>query len=484
MLRMRSDVKDAGAAGPAGDSPAADAGYRGLPMPRRFYAIAAISFGLALLVIDGQIANVALPTLSRELGVGEGAITSVVTIYQLVMVMGLLPLASLGDRIGHRKLYQIGQLVFCIASALCFFVDSFSMLLVLRAGQAIGASMAMAVNVALVRAIYPEKSLGAGLGFNSIIIASSAALAPTLGGYIVAHFPWQAVFFVAAPLAVISLLLGRALPDPQPRPGKTDWTGGIWSAVTMALLIGGLQLASHENTRWLGIASVVAGVASTWFLVKRESTRDRPIVPVDLLKMPVIGLSALAAIAVFLSAGALMITLPFRLEQGMGYSPDQVGLLLLPFPLTMLFVSPTAGWLSDRVAASKLGVPGLIVAIIGLVLLAMLPDDAGGLDVAWRLSITAAGFGFFLAPNSRLAIGNAPMHRSAAAGGVLSTSRLLGQATAAAVVGLLLGLGLGLGPVPFYVSIGFAVLAAACTMFRFNTVTAAQARQSEASAAL
>ena len=484
MLQMRSDTMNTGSPEPEADGSAAPDGNAGLPMPRRFYAIAAISFGLSLLVIDGQIANVALPTLSRELGIAEGAITSVVTIYQLVMVMGLLPLASLGDRIGHRKLYQIGQLVFCVASALCFFVDSFTTLLIVRAIQAFGASMAMAVNVALVRAIYPEKSLGAGLGFNSIVVASSAALAPTLGGYIIANFPWQSVFYVAAPLAVISLLLGRALPDPQPREGKTDWTGGLWSALTMALLIGGLQLASHESMRTVGIATIIAGGVSAWLLVRRESKRDRPIVPVDLLKMPVIGLSALAAVAVFLSAGALMISLPFRLEQGMGYSPDEVGLLLLPFPLTLLFVSPTAGWLSDRVAASKLGVPGLIVAIIGLVLLAILPNDAGPWNIAWRLSITAMGFGFFLAPNSRLAIGNAPMSRSAAAGGILSTSRLLGQATAAAVVGLLLGLGLGLGPVPFYVSIGFAILAAACTMFRFNTVTGAQARLSEANVPL
>ena len=123
----------------------------GLPMPRRIWAIIAVSFGTALFVLDSVIANVALPTLSRELDVSEGAVTSVVTIYQLVMVMGLLPFAKLGDRIGHRRIYQIGQVLFCSASALVWFIDSFAMLLVLRALQALGASLALAVASAMIR---------------------------------------------------------------------------------------------------------------------------------------------------------------------------------------------------------------------------------------------------------------------------------------------------------------------------------------------
>src|SRR5690606_10790980 len=94
----------------------------GLPRPRRYWAIAAISFGTALLVLDGAIANVALPTIARDLGVSNAVVTNVVTIYQLVLVMVLLPFASVGDRLGHRVLYQYGQLVFLIASALCLFV--------------------------------------------------------------------------------------------------------------------------------------------------------------------------------------------------------------------------------------------------------------------------------------------------------------------------------------------------------------------------
>ena len=437
----------------------------GLPGSRRWGAIAAICFGTALLVIDGSIANVALPTIARDLGVTNSVVTNVVTVYQLVLVMLLLPFSSLGDRIGHRRLYQRGQALFLVTSALCLFVTDFAVLLLLRAIQAVGAAMALSVSAAMLRQIYPSNKLGTGMGINSVIVASSAALAPTMGGYIVGHLPWQFVFFAPAPLAIVSLLLGRWLPEPEPQPRKPERLSGVWSALTMLLVIGGLQLATHGDAV-IGTMIGVLGIISAVLLVRREKTRTAPVLPVDLLAMPVLGLSALAAVASFISAGALMLSLPFRLEEVFGYEPQKVGLLLLPFPLTMLFVAPAAGWMSDRIAPTKLGVSGMAIAIIGLLLLAFMPIEAGETGIAWRLALTAVGFGLFFAPNSRLLIGRAPRERAAAAGGLLSTSRLLGQTLAAVAVGILLAGGLGLGSTLF-VSCALAVVAALCSLARF-----------------
>ncbi|RVQ69423.1 MFS transporter [Croceicoccus ponticola] len=454
-----------------------DDGFAGLPMPRRLLAIAAISFGNALLVIDGAIANVALPTLSRELAVTPGVATNVIVVYQLVLVMGLLPMSSLGQRLGLRRLYQAGQVVFCVSSAACFFVDSLAQLLILRAVQGAGATMGLAVSVALLRAIYPSKSLGSGLGFNSVVITSSLAVAPTLGGYILAHFDWQWIFVIAAPLALVSLVLGSALPSGERKPAAGDLKGALWVAATMAMLIGGVQLASHSSAA-LGIAVVVAGVVSLVLLVRRERRREEPVVPVDLLSKPVIGLSLLAAFVAFIGTGLIIVSLPFRLEQVMGFAPDEVGLLLVPIPLTLMFVNPVSGWLSDRIAPSKLGVSGLSVAVVGLILLALMPDDSSAMDVTWRLVIFAMGFGFFIAPNSRLIVGSVPHDRTASIGGTMQTVRLFGQACAATAVGLLLALGLGEGAVPGIVAAGMLVLAAMASMVRFNTVRKQQ-RQAE-----
>ena len=444
----------------------------GLPRPRRWWAIAAISFGTALLVLDGAIANVALPTIARDLGVSNAAVTNVVAVYQLVLVMALLPFASLGDRIGHRKFYQVGQLLFLVASALCLFANGFVVLLLLRALQALGAAMALSVSAAMLRAIYPARQLGSAMGINSVIVASASALAPTAGGFIVGNAPWQWVFVAAVPLAFVSLLLGRALPDPVRKDQPPQWLSGLWSALTMLLLIGGLQLATHENLA-IGVALVVAGTVSLGLLVRRERERTAPVLPVDLLARPVLGLSALGAIMCFVAAGSLMLSLPFRFEEALGYAPEEVGMLLLPFPLTMLVVAPLAGWMSDRIAPTKLGVTGMVIAIAGLLLLAFLPANAGEWGIAWRLSLTASGFGLFFAPNSRLLIGQAPRERAAAAGGLLSTSRLLGQTMAAVVVGILLASGAGLGPAPLFVACALAVVAALCSMARFWSVTKA-----------
>jgi MFS transporter, DHA2 family, multidrug resistance protein len=449
----------------------------GLPKPRRFWAIAAISFGTALLVLDGAIPTVALPTIARDLGVSNAVVTNVVTVYQLVLVMLLLPFSSLGDRIGHRRFYQAGQGVFLAASALSLLAESFFVLLGLRALQAVGAAMALSVSAAMLRQTYPANRLGTGMGVNSVIVASSAALAPTLGGFIVGNWPWQWVFAAAVPFAIVSLLLGRALPDPVRQKRPAEWLSGIWSAITMLLLIGGLQMATHENAA-IGAALALAGLVSLLLLVRRERARTAPVLPVDLLAMPVLGFSALGAIACFVSAGALMLSLPFRLEEAMGYAPQQVGLLLLPFPLTMLVVAPLAGWMSDRIAPTKLGVSGMALAIAGLLLLAFMPDQPGALAIGWRLALTAAGFGLFFAPNSRLLIGQAPRERAAAAGGLLSTSRLLGQTLAAVTVGILLAGGAGLGPTPLFVSCALAVVAALCSLARFRSVTKAGGRAS------
>jgi DHA2 family multidrug resistance protein-like MFS transporter len=389
--------------------------HAGLPLPRRWWAIVAISFGTALLVLDGAIPTVALPTIARDLGVSNAVITNVVTVYQLVLVMLLLPFSSLGDRIGHRRLYQYGQALFMVASALCLFAENLWMLLGLRALQAIGAAMAVSVSAGMMRQIFPANRLGTGLGINSVIVASSSALAPTLGGYIVSHVDWQWVFVAAAPLAIVSLVLGQSLPEPVAQDRRINWISSIWSAASMLLVIGALQLGTHGNAM-LGAGLGVAGIVSLIALTRRERVSATPVLPVDLLARPDIGLSALASMTSFIAAATLMMSLPFQLQEAMGYDPQTVGLLLLPFPLTMLVISPLAGWLSDRIAPTKLGVTGLSIAIAGLLLLAFMPDDPGKAGIAMRLGLTALGFGLFFSPNSRLIIGRAPRERAAAAG--------------------------------------------------------------------
>jgi DHA2 family multidrug resistance protein-like MFS transporter len=440
----------------------------GLPMPRRLMAILAVSFGIALVVIDGAIATVALPTIARDLGVDGSAAVLVITIYQLVLVTTLLPFSALGDRIGHSRLYTRGLMVFTVATALCFFARSLPFLLIIRAVQALGAAAALSMAGALVRAIYPHRQLGRGLGVNSVVVASSAALAPTLGGFILAIAPWPWVFAAAAPFGLISLLFGRALPAPEPRAEPYDLLGALLCALTFGLTISGLESAVHGDSPVISAAIVAVGLFTGFVFVRRELRTERPIMPVDLLGRPVLALSVLGALAAFIASMTISISLPFRLQQDYGYSPSEVGAVIAAMPLTMLFVAPVAGMLSDRFPAGILGGIGMTIATGAMLSLGFLPPDPSYVDLAWRTALNGLGFGLFLSPNARLIIGSTPRERAAAAGGLISTNRLTGQTLGATLAATLLALGLGRGPVPAFVAAGLVFIAGLCSVARLN----------------
>jgi MFS transporter, DHA2 family, multidrug resistance protein len=441
----------------------------GMPAPRRYLAIAAISLGTILTVLDGQIAGVALPTIARDLKVDSAAAVLVVTVYQLVLVMTLLPFSGLGDKIGLKRLYQAGQLLFTLATGLCFFAKSLPLLLIARALQALGAAAALSVMSALLRTIYPSRQLGRGLGINSVMVSVSAALAPTAGGAILAVAPWPWVFAAGVPFALLSLLLGRfGLPEVKPHRISYDRQGALYCIVTFGLVFCGLETVVHGGPPAAGAGLVALGAIFAVMFVRHELGQPFPIMPVDLLRLPVLALSTAGALCAFMSSMLLILSLPFRLQHAMGFTPGEIGAMIAPWPLTTLIVAPTAGALSDRVPAGLLGGIGMAVATVALLLLAAIPDAPHYADVAWRMALCGAGFGLFLAPNARLIVGSAPRHRAASAGGLISTTRLSGQTLGATILAALLALGLGEGRTPALVACGLAALAGVCSLARLN----------------
>lgn len=446
-----------------------------LPIPglqgwRLTLAVAAISLGTMLTVIDGAIATVALPTISRDLNVDNSSAVLVVTVYQLVLVMALLPFSALGDRIGLKRLYQGGQFVFTIATILCFFAHSLGFLLVVRALQAAGAAAALSVMAAMIRVVYPAQHLGRGLGLNSVMASVSAAIAPTAGGLILAIAPWPWVFAMAAPLGILSLAVGRwALPDVPPRrTGPYNLAGAMLNIATFGLIISGLEALVHGGSPVVSGAIVVIGILFGVILVIHERREPAPILPVDLLARPVLALSVSGAFLAFGASQMVLLSLPFRLQHGYGLLPSEVGAMIAPWPLAMMIMAPIAGMLSDRFPAGLLGAVGMGVAAIGLVLLAFLPVHPTYVSVALRMAICGFGFGLFLAPNARLIVGSAPRERAASAGGLVSTTRLVGQTLGATGVAALLAMGFATTKVPPLVAAGLAVIAGLFSVARLR----------------
>lgn len=326
----------------------------------------------------------------------------------------------------------------------------------------------MSVSAALIRHLYAPQSLGRGLGFNSVIVSSSAALAPTAGGLILGVASWPWLFAIAVPFALASLALGRFLPDPPPHAEPFDFTGALLSAATFGLIIGGAESAVHGGSPVVSAAIVGIGLTLAVIMVRHQRAEPRPVFPVDLLGQPVIALSAIGGFLVFLAAMTLLVSLPFRLQQKFNFSPQAVGAMMAPWPLTTLFVAPLAGSLSDRCPAGLLGGLGMAIATGAPVALAFLPADPSWLDMAWRMSLCGAGFGLFMSPNARLIVGSTPRERMASAGGLVSTIRLVGQTSGATLVAALLAYGAGSGRTPALVAAGLAVVAGLCSIARLT----------------
>ena len=420
-------------------------------------------------VLDSSIANIALPTIAAELQAPAALSIWVINAYQLAITALLLPLSALGDRIGYRRVYLPGLAIFIAGSAACAMSDSLATLIAARMFQGMGAAAIMSMNAALVRATFPQAKLGRGIGYNALVLSLSAAAGPSIAALILSAGSWPWLFLINIPIGLASLLIGRkALPATEGHGRKPDYPAAVLSAVTLGTLVyGGETLARGE----IGMGAPLLGIAlvAGYFLVRREWHREAPLLPLDLLRIPVLALSLVTSITTFAAQMCALVSLPFLLQNVLGRSVAQTGLLLTLWPLAVGVTAPLAGRLAERHHAGVLGGIGLFLFAAGLMALSMLGGDPGTYALAWRLALCGAGFGFFQAPNNRIILLTAPRHRSGAAGGMLATARLLGQtAGAAAVAAAFHWLGVGSGPLLLRIAAFAAALAAAFSLLRLR----------------
>jgi len=413
------------------------------------------------------IANIALPTIARELQASPAGSIWVVNAYQLAVTILLLPLASLGEIWGFRRIYVAGLAIFTLASLCCALSDSLLTLTLARILQGIGAAGIMSVNGALIRFIYPRRMLGRGIGINAVVVAVSAAIGPTVAAAILAVASWEWLFAINVPIGLLALAAGRALP-PSPR-GKHrfDTSSAVLNALFFGLFITAIDGAGHGQGWMLVGGEAVAALAAGAALVLRQLPQTSPLLPVDLLRLPVFALSIATSIASFTAQMLAYVALPFFLQDTLGLGQVETGLLMTPWPLATAVVAPLSGRLADRYPAGILGGLGLIGFAAGLAALALLPAHPAGGDIVWRMALCGAGFGLFQSPNNRAMLGAAPRERSGGASGMLGTARLLGQTVGAALMALIFGLAAEHATTTaLFVAAGFAIIAAGVSCLR------------------
>ena len=440
----------------------------GLPLPRRYWAIAAIALGIAMSVLDSTIVNVALPTIARDFRATAAASIWVINAYQLAILLVLLPFASLGEIIGYRRVSQAGLAIFTIASLGCAFAPNLLALSLARVVQGIGAAGIMSVNGALVRHIYPHARLGQGIGLNAMVVSGSLALGPTVASAILSVGPWPWLFGVNVPIGVAAMAVGWTnLPRNLLSERRFDWLSALFNALAFGLVITSVDVLTRTRAKLAGALELVAGLAVGAVLVRRELVLPRPLVPFDLLRKPLFALSVATSIGSFAAQTLAFVSLPFLFETVMRHDQVMTGFLLTPWPAAVGVMAPIAGWLADRFSTAILCAIGLVLFGLGLVALAVMPLGAAPLDIGWRMALCGVGFGFFQSPNNRMMLGSAPRDRAGAAGGMLGTARLTGQTFGAGLTAIFLHFLGDRGEVAaLWAAAGFAAVAAMVSLTR------------------
>lgn len=419
-------------------------GDEGLPGRERGLAMAAVMTMTTMAVFDGSMINIALPQIAHSLDASLGATVWVSNGYLLSAAMTLAIFAALSSRIGFRSIFAFGLGLFTLASVGCALSSSLDMLVIMRVLQGIGGAATLSIGPAILRSVFPNRLLGRILGLNALLIGTSTAIAPLLGGTILSTLSWPWLFAINIPLGIISLLLTlRVVPhNPALKRESFDYAGALLSAIALGALIMAADAFTHPGNGDLTTAVIFASIAIltglAFILVQRRVAK--PLLPLNIFASSRFSLAALTSLASFVSQGITFIALPFLFQSVYGYSALVSALLFTPWPIGIILAAPHAGRLADRYSAAIISTVGLFIFAIGLALLAILPEHAQAWDICLRSLICGIGFGCFQSPNNKEMLSNASRENSGYASGVLAIMRTFGQCLGAAFVGVMMSL--------------------------------------------
>lgn len=395
-------------------------------------AMTALMGGLAMATLDMAAVSTGLPSIARYFGSGPETVIFVMSAYQAAMVATLVPLAALGDRIGHRPVYLFGLIMFVLGVALSSMAWSQTALILARALQGLGGAGIMSVSIALVRAVYPARLLGRGMGINALVVSSFLCVGPLVAAFLLEVANWRWLFLVNLPVGLAVIVAAwRTLPAPVPGTHRFDIVSALVCMAAFALVA---LVAGRTVAQWQTVALTLAGAAVFFaILIRRDAGKPAPLLALDLFRRPIFRLSAITGALTFGVQGVGLIVLPFLVTHTYHFSASETGLVLALWPAFMALSAPLAGPLSDRIPPAILGSAGLLVLAAGMICLATAPEHADAIAIGWRVALCGLGFGFFQSPNLRALMHSTPAGRSGAASGVVAISRLIGQLTGAGI---------------------------------------------------
>jgi EmrB/QacA subfamily drug resistance transporter len=387
----------------------------------KWVALSCTSLGALLSILNGSMLILALPDLMRELHIGIGIVLWIVISYLLAITVLVPAIGRITDMFGRKRLFVAGFIVFTLGSLLAGFAIGGIDLLVYRVVQSIGGSLLIANSTAIVTDAFPRPELGKALGINAMIISIAFVLGPILGGLLI-PIGWRSIFLINVPLGIAGTIwAGIQLKEMEGSLTHEhfDWAGMLSFTVGMVLLLLGLTMGSFFG--WLNMPVLLMLIGSVlilgiFFIIEVRSSA--PMLDLKLMKSRVLLFAFLAVLLNGIARGAVMFLLVFYFQGVKGYDPLKAGILLTPFALAQMVVSPPSGWLSDRYGARHLASLGLLVSAIGLGGFIFISEQSGIFELVVWMVIMGAGSGLFFSPNTSAIMGAVPPLRRGIAAGI------------------------------------------------------------------
>jgi EmrB/QacA subfamily drug resistance transporter len=413
------------------------------------WTLAVVCAATAMLMLDIAVVNTALSRIAQDLDTGLSGLQWVVDAYTLALASVVLTAGSLADRFGRRRLFTIGLAVFTAASAACAASTDIVFLDAARAVQGVGAAVMFAVSLALLANAYPDMRERAGaLAAYGATIGASFAIGPLVGGALTSGLDWQWIFLINIPIGLACLWITRARVQESSDPAapRVDWPGQATLTAGLFLLV--LALLRGNDLGW-GSTTIVAELAGAAALLSAfvaiEARSTHPMLPLRLFRNPSFTGAQVAAFGISASFFAIFLYATLYLQQVLGLSAIEAGLVYLPGTMLNFVVAGASSRVSEKVSARLMITTGLGLVAIGMVLFTL-----AGVDSSWTMVLPGElvalfGVGLFNPSVIAVALGSAPNEQSGLAAGVNDTFRQAGIAVGVAGLGALIPAGAGLG---------------------------------------
>ena len=358
------------------------------------WVLAATILASSMAFIDGTVVNVALPFLQTDLNATAIGIQWVVEAYSLFLSALLLVGGSLGDRYGRRRVFNIGVVVFAIASALCGFAANIEQLIIARAVQGIGGALLVPGSLALISSSFDEDKRGKAIGTWSGFSAITTAIGPVLGGWLVEHLTWRAAFFLNLPLAVAVLVISIwKVPESSEKNGRLDWIGAALATVGLGGVVYGLIESPRLGfSNPMVLVTLIGGFVLLALFIFNEARTKNPMVPLQLFRKRDFSGANLLTLFLYAALSGTFFFFTLNLIQIQGYSATAAGAALLPFVALMFSLSRWSGGLIDRFGAHLPLTVGPIVSAVGFALYAV-PSISGNYWTSFFPGVIVLGLG-------------------------------------------------------------------------------------------